>query len=75
MCNACTPILVGMASLVLEILLLLNFGQTSLSYHGGQKIEYWLKEEVQFFAVILKCSFVVVMIAKEAERKLKMTME
>ena len=41
MCNACVPILVGVASLVLE----LKFGETSLSdhawtiVHGDQKIK------------------------------------
>ena len=46
MSNACTPILVGVASPVLEILLLLKNGQISLSdhglfiiVHGHQKIE------------------------------------
>ena len=34
MSNACTPILVGVASPVLEILLLLKNGQISLSDHG-----------------------------------------
>ena len=36
--NACTPILVAMASPVLEILLLSNFGQISLSDHGQEVI-------------------------------------
>ena len=35
MCNACTPIFVGVASLVLD----LKFGETSLSDHGDQKIK------------------------------------
>ena len=39
MLNACIPILVGMASPVLEILLLSKTVKFPLSVHGGQKIE------------------------------------
>ena len=34
MCDACTPILVGVASPASEMLLLFKFGQISLSDHG-----------------------------------------
>ena len=53
MSNACTPILVGVASPVSEIKLGFKFGQISLSNHGHAPTQLSLPLEIINFALLL----------------------